>query len=466
MLVILLVSLGGYLMGMIFWPYALEDPIRNPITAFGVMASFPTTIRQIFEGEYIWSDHMPWYYLIKYMIITIPTLVWVGFVLALISLKGIMRSHRWIFILFLFISFAFPVFFVVYSDANLYGAWRHMMFVYLPLVILSGLGYHYLFQRFPSKITTAVITLVIFILAIHPLRFSFRNHPYQYLYFNEWAGGIRGAYGVYETDYYFHSMQEASIWLEEFIDEESDLQNPVVAANFPVQWNFRNSTNISDVKYIKYYERGNSDWDYAIFGNSYIHPFQLREKSWPPENTIFRIDVDGIPVCAVLSRESKSDLQGSLLLREKSIDQAIVLLKESMAQDPQNESVYINLAQAYLKRGIPDSSHLVLDKLESLYPDYDKALDLRGQLFMEDNQLELARKWFEKTLEINPKYYPASYRLACIYFEEGDDGLAVSYLKRCLRVNPDYEAALLKLGEYYLENGKVETGKKILERIK
>ena len=31
------------------------------------------------------------------------------------------------------------------------------------------------------------------------------NHPYEYIYYNQLVGGLNGAYGNYETDYYYVS---------------------------------------------------------------------------------------------------------------------------------------------------------------------------------------------------------------------------------------------------------------------
>ena len=51
------------------------------------MAHFPGTFRQIFEGKVEWSDYMPWYYLPKSMLITIPVIVMAGLALFLVSVK-------------------------------------------------------------------------------------------------------------------------------------------------------------------------------------------------------------------------------------------------------------------------------------------------------------------------------------------------------------------------------------------
>jgi hypothetical protein len=42
-----------------------------------------------------------------------------------------------------------------------------------------------------------------------------RLHPYQSSYFNEFVGGVAGAEGRYETDYWISSYREAMLWINE-----------------------------------------------------------------------------------------------------------------------------------------------------------------------------------------------------------------------------------------------------------
>ena len=81
------ISVSGYLLGLILWPYALQNPVLNVFKSYQVMTHFPTTVRQIFEGRIDWSDLLPWYYLPKYMVITIPVVVFAGIAVFLLNAK-------------------------------------------------------------------------------------------------------------------------------------------------------------------------------------------------------------------------------------------------------------------------------------------------------------------------------------------------------------------------------------------
>ncbi len=48
-----------------------------------------------------------------------------------------------------------------------------------------------------------------------PARFMLATHPTEYVYFTDLAGGIKGANGFYETDYYMNSVKQGYKWLME-----------------------------------------------------------------------------------------------------------------------------------------------------------------------------------------------------------------------------------------------------------
>ena len=82
------ITLTSWILSIILWPYALQSPVKNVLESYQVMAHFPDTFRQIFEGKVEWSDYMPWYYLPKSMLITIPIIVLIGLALFSFSVRG------------------------------------------------------------------------------------------------------------------------------------------------------------------------------------------------------------------------------------------------------------------------------------------------------------------------------------------------------------------------------------------
>jgi ABC-type dipeptide/oligopeptide/nickel transport system permease component len=97
----------------------------------------------------VWSDMLPWYYTPKFILMTIPLAVIVGFVLSLFFSWRKNQSFYYAIVLF---ACVFPIFWLGYSDANVYGGWRHAMFAYPPMVVCAGLGFNGLFEWINSKI--------------------------------------------------------------------------------------------------------------------------------------------------------------------------------------------------------------------------------------------------------------------------------------------------------------------------
>ncbi len=442
-----LASVLGYLAGLLFWPYALQNPIANPWQSYQIMTNFPTTLRQIFSNGYYWSDYLPWFYLPKYMLISIPILIWGGVVLFLIFSRKLFREIHPLKLGILIFTVIFPPVFVIFKHANLYGAWRHFIFIYPGLILIAALGFSSLFSILKKVWMKSALVLVTILLSIHPLRFMAANHPYYYLYFNESVGGLKGAYGKYETDYYYHSMREGAEWLIKHLTEEKPQRNIRVGGNFPIQWFFRYYPNI-DFSYFQYTNRSTADWDYAIVGNSYIHPDQLKNGNWPPANAIHTIYADGVPICTVLKRQTYDDLRGIQAADEGSYGEAEYRLLKAVKVDSSNELIYYKLAKAMLEQGKDSAAWGVLNQCMKIHPEYEPVLMLLADLSEKQGKREQAIDFYSKVIKTNRKYFVAYVKLANLQ-RETDVAQARETLKDCLRVNPRHRDAILALAATY-----------------
>jgi tetratricopeptide (TPR) repeat protein len=435
-----IVSVSGYLLGLIFWPYALQNSLLNPLKSYQVMTNFPTTVRQIFEGRMDWSDFHPWYYLPRYMAITIPIIVFSGIAVFFLNTKKNFSGNQKIQLLLLAFTVLFPLAFVILKGSNLYGSWRHFLFVYPGIVLIAALGFHAFFVRFKYRIVRIAAIGLLLVLSFHPARFMAANHPYYYLYYNQFVGGLKGAYGNYETDYYYHSMREGAEWLQEYLKNKPHNTEIIVGGNFPIQWYFRNNKAVKFV-YIPYQARSQYDWDYAIVANSYIPPSQLKNKNWPPQNTIHTIHADGIPICAVIERVTKDDFEG---LREKDKGDNIksaLLLQKAIEVDPQNEWICYKFAESLAAQNLNVLAMQMIEKSVEINPEFEPALMMLGNQALMNNDEEKAATYFRKVIVANRKYFDAYVQLAGVYARTNVD-MARRVLKDCLKVNSRYKPAL------------------------
>jgi len=148
MLIVAMLTIA-YIVALILSPYAHKEPIKAFVSAYDTASHYAFWLRQLFEGRLQMSHRLPWYYIPKYILITIPIAVILGFVLY--PFVGGLKKKKLLTTFIVYFACIFPVFWIIYSGANVYGGWRHVMFVYPPMVVAAGLGFsafHLLFPNF------------------------------------------------------------------------------------------------------------------------------------------------------------------------------------------------------------------------------------------------------------------------------------------------------------------------------
>ena len=412
------ICIAALLLGILLWPYALTSPVKHMMAAFKSMSNFEQLIRQLFEGTFIYSDGLPWYYLPKLILLTTPIAVFIGAILYFFF--GMFKKENWFYAGALWFAFLFPVAWIIYTDANVYCGWRHVLFCYPPITVLAGLGFSGLIAwavrilkaekpepaaeaegvevateaAKPRLIRIGVnvlgTALVLGLLA-NPIRHIVENHPYEYVFFNKAFGGMANAYGNYELDYYYHTTRAACEWLQEnalppvTVDNDTLYKaNPkiqVVTWHVPsVAYFFRKDTARFVVKFSRWDKLAEADWDYGIFPITGIDPGELKNKtSFPPVNCVHTIEVDGYPICFIVRHENKSDLLARLnyneLVRYRMLDPHGIgliertksYLADAYQYNPYNRSMLTTYMEFYEALGQMDSVKKYADlKLQCL----------------------------------------------------------------------------------------------------
>jgi 4-amino-4-deoxy-L-arabinose transferase-like glycosyltransferase len=208
---VLVVGLVMLVAGCLLWPWALQNPLVRPIQALRGAGDFnwPGTI--LFKGAEIAAKDPPLSYLPTWMAITIPPVVLAGLVLAVVAAIRDVRYRRAGLIGMWGVA-AFPVLAAIIAQSTLYDGWRHLLFVYPPLIILSSAGWHFLInERQPNRVRMISIALLL-VGCLEPLTFMARNHPNEVVYFNTLVGGPRKARWRFDLDYWGNSLLQATEW--------------------------------------------------------------------------------------------------------------------------------------------------------------------------------------------------------------------------------------------------------------
>ncbi len=211
----------GYSMLLLFWPYAQQAPIANPLAALRDFSHHAYGYQVLFDGAYYWPADLPSLYLPTYILLKLPELhvallalaiPWALYALA--SSDG--RRHPEKLAPFALLAFAatFPVVYVIAIKATIFNGMRHFLFVLPPLVVVAALVLDRLIVLAARTrwLRPAAAALAVY-LGYHASLLA-RLHPDEYVYYNALVGGVEGAQGLYKLDYWGNSYAEAVRGLE------------------------------------------------------------------------------------------------------------------------------------------------------------------------------------------------------------------------------------------------------------
>jgi hypothetical protein len=214
----------AYAVMLVWWPYAQVDPIRNPLRALRVEAQFPHIIPMLFEGKTIAYPDIPWYYVGKWFLITIPEFFLIALVVAA-SLAGaaIYRAARkrgggkqFIEYALLLISIVLPVVFAAATHANVYDGLRHFLFILPPLAVLAAAAIVKLVGQPRTRVISVAVSAAVLLSMVLTIVDMARLHPYETIFFNRLFGrGVAEAARAFETDYWGNSYKEGVEWIVE-----------------------------------------------------------------------------------------------------------------------------------------------------------------------------------------------------------------------------------------------------------
>jgi len=402
----LAILLIGYFAGLLLWPFALQNIFQNPLESLQVMEHYKVSIRQIFEGEWLWSTQLPWYYLPKWLSISTPEYIIFGLAvfLALFFIKLNKQGSEQLFTgLFLLFTLFFPIVYVVAIKANLYSGVRQMLFVLPLLAIFSAAGIWFLLNMISSKAIKSSLVIFYFFLMILPIKHQTATFPADYIYFNAISGGNIKAWSNYEYDYYFHGIKKSSEYVIDLVGNDEI----TLATNCNLSNYFEKSPNIK-YQYSRYLERSTVDWDYGLFGVDYIHPYLLKNGKWKSSEIIKTFFHAGNPIVVLLKRKDKKDFQGIIKSDNEEYDEAQILLESAIKSDENNVWLVLQMAKNSLKQSDFETFNRYLQKGRAVYPLYEPFYLLEAQYLFNKKEFREAKVVLDELVEINPRYSVAS----------------------------------------------------------
>ena len=213
----------------ISWPYLWANPLARFSEVLALMSEHPATIQVLFGGVLYRAYDLPWSYLPRLLLLTLTEPVWplfgLGLVAALWSRKNdqnftaetqskqgflnfgfawLEKPDLWLMLLWL----ALPAAYLILKRPPLSDNFRHFLFILPPIFIFGGLG----FEKLTEWLRKPWLALLLGLLLLFPGLFGiFRLYPYEYSYYNQFAGPVNR---VYETDYWLTCYRAAAEWVQ------------------------------------------------------------------------------------------------------------------------------------------------------------------------------------------------------------------------------------------------------------
>ena len=192
------------------WPFLWGAPLKNALQAVRMTAAF-TSHPVLFRGTELSSWKLPWDYLPTLLSVQLTETALILIALGLVALIPRWRSSpRRDLLVLLLAWFLVPFLASVVGRVPLYSNFRQVLFALPPLFLLAGLAIDFGWLRWRSPFVRSALAALILlpgVVAIVQLR------PYEYIYYNSLTGGVKGAEGLYEHDYWCTSYREAMAYV-------------------------------------------------------------------------------------------------------------------------------------------------------------------------------------------------------------------------------------------------------------
>lgn len=207
----------GYILMGLLWPWSIVSPLNPLRSLFYFDKFFEKPWKELYEGALVSVPNMPATYLPHLFLLKLPLMM---LVLGLAGLAGalVMSMRRKTPVTrraaFLIVALApvVPIAIAMAARPALYNGVRHFIFLVPPFAVLGGLATTWLFEhaRRYGQLAISTLAALCFVGIAAPVTAITRLHPYQYVYFNELAGGVRGANGNYMLDYWGLAFKQAA----------------------------------------------------------------------------------------------------------------------------------------------------------------------------------------------------------------------------------------------------------------
>ncbi len=207
-----LYAIFSLLVTFLTWPYLWLSPVQKFIEVFVFMSDNPTQLNVLFAGQHYQAGEVPRRYLPLLLAWTLTEPAWFLFFAGLVSAFWNSDRRRRLTLALVLLWFIVPFSYALLRRPAMYDGYRHFLFILPPIFFFAGFAFEKLFDRLKNHWLRWSAVLLLLAFGIVP---AIRLHPYQYAYYNVFAGGTGGVFREYETEYWLTCYREAVLRFNE-----------------------------------------------------------------------------------------------------------------------------------------------------------------------------------------------------------------------------------------------------------
>lgn len=197
------------------WPYLWMNPIPRFFQSLQEMSLYPWLGGVIFNGSQYQSTNLPISYLPTLLAIQLTEPVW------LLSLAGWVvavqnKEKKRTLVEVALLWFVIPLLAFIFMRVALYDNFRQILFILPPIFLMAGVAFEAI-KNVKWQAALIVVSLLPGVIGIVAL------HPYEYIYYNQFVGGVNGAKDRFEMDYWAISYREAAEVVNEIAPPNADI---------------------------------------------------------------------------------------------------------------------------------------------------------------------------------------------------------------------------------------------------
>jgi len=299
---------------ILFWPYLWENPIEHFLYVIKSSSSHSLGIYNYYLGQHFFSTNPPWHYSLVWISITTPLFYIIlfpfGFIFILQrtikrwlktennnSFIYFWRGNKELQDLIFLLTFLIPILVSIYFGSISYDGWRHLYFIYPSFLLISILGLHLIKVIFFRRKNNYLYILCIIL--ITPTAFwMYKNHPFQYVYFNLLAG--KNFNEKFEMDYsgvsnknvleYIIAIEDKKVRIHNLSTTDLNLSKKILKKEMRER-----ITVVGDIKNADYITNNYRDWNGKTEPAKFVIPKNFK--------ILYEIKVDDVPINSIYKKK-------------------------------------------------------------------------------------------------------------------------------------------------------------------